>query len=53
MADVLTYLPEVVIESAIDYSDLNIPVELQDKSMSPENKAEVAIFLIELFFEML
>jgi hypothetical protein len=53
MADVLTYPPEVIIETAVDYADLNIPVELQEKGMCFEMKLEIGLFLMEFVFELL
>jgi hypothetical protein len=53
MADVLTYPPEVIIESTVDYDDLNIPPELQAKGMCLEMKLEIGLFLMEFIFELL
>lgn len=53
MADVLTYPPEVVIESTVDYADLDIPSELQEKGMCFEMKLEIGMFLMEFVFELL
>jgi len=53
MADVLTYPPEVIIESTVDYDDLSIPSELQEKGMCLEMKLEIGLFLMEFVFELL
>jgi hypothetical protein len=53
MADVLTYPPEVIIESAVNYADLDIPLELQENGMCTEMKLEIGLFLMEFIFELL
>jgi hypothetical protein len=53
MADVLTYPPEVIIESTVDYADLDIPLELQENGMCMEMKLEIGLFLMEFIFELL